>query len=102
VDNAFRYSSAGSAVWVQSFTDPAGLHLVVQDRGRGMTVGQIAQVGAFHQFDRQRYEQQGLGLGLTIAKRLVDLHGGSLTINSEKAEGTTVDVRLPVPVRASV
>ena len=45
------------------------------------------------QFDRKQNEQQGLGLGLIISKRLTELHGGSLTIQSEPGVGTTVVVQ---------
>jgi signal transduction histidine kinase len=48
------------------------------------------------QFDRKQHEQQGLGLGLIISKRLTELHGGSLNIQSEPGIGTTVIVKLPL------
>jgi signal transduction histidine kinase len=47
------------------------------------------------QFDRKIQEQQGLGLGLVIAKRLAELHGGSLLIEGRTGVGTTVIIRLP-------
>lgn len=47
------------------------------------------------QFDRKLHEQQGLGLGLTIVRRLTELHGGTLGIQSEKGTGTSVTVKLP-------
>jgi signal transduction histidine kinase len=48
------------------------------------------------QFERRLYEQQGSGLGLVICKRLVELHGGDLVIESALPQGTTVYVRLPL------
>jgi len=47
------------------------------------------------QFDRKVYEQQGSGLGLTVAMRLTEIHGGFLKLESEYEEGTTVTVTLP-------
>jgi two-component system sensor histidine kinase/response regulator len=69
--------------------------LSVSDQGRGFSPEHISRVGAYMQFDRTLHEQQGLGLGLTIARRLTELHGGTLAIQSEKNAGTTVVVKLP-------
>lgn len=97
LDNAFRYSLPGTAVRLQAaINDGRVLMLQVVDRGRGMTREQIAQVGAYMQFERDRYEQQGQGLGLTITRRLVELHGGELSIDSTPHQATTVRVILPL------
>jgi signal transduction histidine kinase len=61
-----------------------------------MTAEQIAQVGAYRQFERKLYEQQGSGLGLAIAKRLTQLLGGELTLESIPEKQTTVRVVLPI------
>jgi signal transduction histidine kinase len=59
-----------------------------------MTPEQIASVGAYMQFDRRFYEQQGSGLGLVIAKRLVELYEGGVIIDSVVNQGTTVTMSL--------
>jgi signal transduction histidine kinase len=71
--------------------------LTIKDLGAGFSTEQITRVGAYMQFDRKMQEQQGLGLGLVIAKRLVQLHGGKLEIVSEKKSGATVSCRFPRP-----
>jgi two-component system, sensor histidine kinase and response regulator len=70
--------------------------LTVTDQGRGFSTEHITKVGAYMQFDRKMQEQQGQGLGLTIAKRLTELHGGTLVIQSQRGGGTTnVIIKLP-------
>ena len=98
IDNAFKFSKPGTPVTVITTAGPKEFTLSVRDLGRGMTCAQIAQIGAYHQFDRQRHEQQGLGLGLAIVQRLVELHQGTLAIQTPlPATGTTVELRLPAP-----
>lgn len=87
VDNACGFSPPGTPVYVQ--LDEAG-RLTVEDQGRGMTARQIEQVGAFHQFERKKYEQQGLGLGLVLTQRLLAQCGGRLQITSSPGRSTTV------------
>ena len=72
--------------------------LSIVDQGRGLSAQQIAQVGAYVQFERDRHEQQGPGLGLAIAKRLAELHGGDLLIESVPGRQTTVRVALPIQI----
>lgn len=96
VQNAFKFSPANSPVRVAlTNNSPEDVTLTVADRGRGLSPEHIAKIGAYMQFDRKMHEQQGLGLGLTICKRLTELHGGTLTIQSDQGAGTTVTVKLP-------
>jgi len=97
VQNAFKFSQPGSPVRVALADAPPGSAISVTDRGRGFSTEHVTKVGAYMQFDRKLQEQQGLGLGLIIAKRLSELHGGTLTIQSDPEGGTTVIVKLPNP-----
>jgi len=95
VDNAFKFSEAGSPVRVKLAESFNGISLFVSDEGRGFSTEQIKRIGAHVQFDRKMQDQQGLGFGLVIVKRLVELHGGALSIEGEKGEGTTVIAKFP-------
>jgi signal transduction histidine kinase len=95
LDNAFKYSKAGTSVHVTSRSDGNRFALSVTDHGRGMTAAQIADIGAYVQFERKVHEQQGSGLGLAIARRLAEVYGGDLTIESTAGQQTTVRVTLP-------
>ena len=95
LDNAFKFSKAGTPVAVSSGPSRDRFALSVSDKGRGMTSQQIADIGAHMQFERRFYEQQGVGLGLIIIKRLADLHGGDLVIESTLGQQTTVRLFLP-------
>jgi len=98
VGNAFKFSSANSPVRVTFADADNSVMLTVSDQGRGFSTEHITKVGAYMQFDRKMHEQQGLGLGLTIVRRLTELHGGTLTIQSQKGTGTSVTVKLPKTV----
>jgi CheY-like chemotaxis protein len=96
LDNAFKFSKAGTPVTVTAGPSRDRFELTISDKGRGMTSQQMADIGAHMQFERRFYEQQGVGLGLIIIKRLADLHRGDLVIDSTPAQQTTVRLVLPL------
>ena len=96
IENAFNFSTDGTSVSISTaIKNTLGL-ILVKDHGRGMSEDQIQKIHAFMQFDRERYEQQGLGLGLMIAKRLLKIHDGTLEITSGLGQGTTLTITLPL------
>jgi PAS domain S-box-containing protein len=98
ISNAVKFTGAGGSVVVAVRRNADGdILFEVRDTGPGMSESEIktalepfGQVDAGH---TRRYE--GTGLGLPLALRLTELHGGSLTVDSEKGRGTTVTVALP-------
>jgi signal transduction histidine kinase len=96
VQNAFKFSNAGSAVRVSLKVAGNEVEFSVRDAGRGFSTEQIRRIGAYVQFERKMQDVEGLGLGLAIAKKLVELHGGALIIESAQGAGATVTVRLPL------
>ena len=95
VHNAFKFSQPGTLVKVSQAESANHLLLTISDQGRGFSNEHITRVGAYMQFDRKMQEQQGLGLGLSIAKRLTEIHGGTLSIQSDGTCGTSVVIKLP-------
>lgn len=95
-DNAFKFSEVGSPVSVLTRRDGNMFEITVHDEGRGMTPEELESVGAYMQFERAFYEQQGVGFGLVIAKRMLELHGGRLELESVHGEHTTVRAYVPV------
>jgi len=98
VDNAFKFSEAGTPVHVESFVGGGWYELIISNEGRSMTGQQIGQIGALMQFEREEYEQQGTGMGLAIVNRLIQLADGSMIIEgfADETPGTIVRLRIPV------
>jgi len=95
-DNAFSFSRPKSAVQVHARCGETELEITVSDRGRGMTRQQLKALGLFRQFERSKYEQQGLGVGLFIVQQAVRRLGGRLRFESTKECGTTCQAFVPV------
>ena len=97
VQNAFKFSEPGTAVRASLKLSPEEVEFSVHDRGRGLSTEHVQRIDAYVQFERKMRDQEGLGLGLAIAKKLAELHGGRLAISSSPETGTTVTVKLPRP-----
>jgi signal transduction histidine kinase len=96
VDNAFKFSSKGKKVEVNSAVVGKHYEMTVTDHGRGFAPQHIREIGLYRQFDRKQHEQQGSGFGLAIVKRMVELHGGEFEIHLMPGPATRVTIRLPL------
>jgi PAS domain S-box-containing protein len=97
LSNALKFTPPEGEVVLRSSVGAAGLELVVEDRGIGMSEAEVAiALQPFRQVESALSRtQEGTGLGLPLAKALVELHGGTFVIESAPAEGTTVRIRFP-------
>jgi signal transduction histidine kinase len=96
LSNAVKFTLAGGHVHIMvDFAD--GLRVKITDTGIGIAKEDVARAfERFHQVDsRLSRKYEGTGLGLPIARQLVELHGGTLTLESEPDAGTTVTILLP-------
>lgn len=96
ISNAIKYSPKGTEVMVRLESRQQQCILMVQDHGIG--ISDIDQTQLFHEFYRASNvgEVQGTGLGLAIVKQAVDLHGGTIALQSQLGKGTIVTVKLPM------
>ncbi len=95
LSNAVKYSPAGSVVEVNLSLADVGVNFEVRDYGRGIPPDDIPNL--FHTFQRASNvgNVQGTGLGLNIVKTCVDLHGGSIQVESQLDQGSCFRVWLP-------
>lgn len=96
LDNAFKFSHKGSIVSIDSTIKGDKFYVIVADLGKGMSKEQLKSLGAFMQMNREKNEQQGVGIGLSIAKKIVELHDGTFEISSELNKGTSIEFSVPL------
>jgi two-component system, sensor histidine kinase and response regulator len=95
-DNAFKFSKSGFPIQVKGIKQADGYSITVVDKGMGFAIGSITDIGPFKQFNRRKFEQQGLGIGLHLVKQLIEFNRGELNITSLENQGTTIEVKLPL------
>ncbi|HEY4690999.1 MAG TPA: HAMP domain-containing sensor histidine kinase [Anaerolineae bacterium] len=98
VDNAIKFTlGRGGTVHVSVAQQNGGVRISVKDDGIGIAEEDLPKIfESFHQIDRETYEQQGAGVGLSIVKGIAELHGGRITAASEKGKGSTFSIWLPL------
>lgn len=98
LDNARKYSPPGSAIGVKVERRDGQVVIEVVDRGEGIAAADLDRVFApFYRADRSRVRATGgVGLGLTLSRRIVEAHGGTLRARSEPGAGTMMTIALPV------
>jgi two-component system OmpR family sensor kinase len=104
LENAHKYSKrAEDEVELRAEASAASVRIEVVDRGIGIAAEDLPLVfRPFFRADRSRTRATGgLGLGLALAKRIVDAHGGTLAIESRLGEGTRAIVELPIAPEAT-
>ncbi len=95
LQNAIKFSPEGSEIAVRVFREGNAI-VEVEDHGCGMTEEAQKRIfDKFYQADKSR-KQEGVGLGLSLVKRIVDMMGGTITVTSEVNVGSTFRVELPV------
>ena len=100
ITNALKYSSDDRPVEVIVASGPSGLKVVVTDYGLGMskTDQENLFVPFFRSTNPEVLNRTGTGLGLVLAKSIVEEHGGNLSVSSKLGSGSTFTVELPVRV----
>jgi two-component system sensor histidine kinase KdpD len=96
IDNAIKYSPAGSPIEIRAAVSDSWLKLEVADRGPGLPPGQEAQI--FEKFHRgePHGERRGVGLGLTICRGIVEAHGGRIAARNRPGGGAVLSIELPL------
>jgi len=96
VSNAIKYSPAEKPIHIDLRYTPDALRLTIRDEGIGIPEDDLKYL--FEPFHRATNVGtiSGTGLGLVITKEAVELHGGSITVESQVGEGTTMSVTIPI------
>ena len=96
VSNAMKYSPDGSTIAIEGWTDDASVFVSVRDQGVGIPENEITNL--FQRFFRASTSAgiAGTGIGLYVVKRFVEMHDGSIAVESSEGDGTCFTIRLPI------
>ncbi len=96
IGNAVKFTDAGGTISIQSYMQGSSAVVEITDSGCGMDESTIKKIfDKFYQGDTTR-KSEGNGLGLTLAKRIIDLCGGDIKVESQPGSGSTFKISLPL------
>ncbi|MFQ5996799.1 MAG: ATP-binding protein [Dehalococcoidales bacterium] len=97
MNNAFKFTPPEGTITLRAKEDGANLIVEVQDTGRGISKEEQQRLfKPYHRLESDRERLSGLGLGLSLSKKLVELHGGKIWVKSEKGKGSTFGFSIPL------
>jgi signal transduction histidine kinase len=98
LSNALKYTPEGGRIEVGVFLSPEkdSIEIIVQDNGIGIYAADLPKIFEPFQRGRNAAEEKGIGLGLSLVKEVIDLHGGKILVQSEPQKGSTFSIVLPV------
>lgn len=99
IDNAVKYSNAGDSVTIEALQVKGDVVILISDTGVGIAAEDLPKIKT--KFYKANQTRRGSGIGLAVANEIVEMHSGSLIINSELGKGTTVQISLPCLVGQS-
>jgi len=96
LQNAFKFTPAGGRITLRVKAGDKDLIIEVDDTGRGISQAELSDIfEPYRQKKSIRARLSGLGLGLALSKRLIELHGGNIWVHSEKGKGSTFCFSIP-------
>lgn len=99
ISNAIKFTAIGDRIGIKAFKEEGNAKIAVWDEGVGMPPESLKKI--FEPFEQVKInnsgelKKQGTGLGLTISKMFIELHGGSISVRSSQDEGSTFEISLP-------
>jgi DNA-binding response OmpR family regulator len=96
VENSIKFSEPGSIVHVVGKKNSKDYQITVKDKGKGINIKSFEEVDLFKKIDEDYMNREGLGIGLALAKRIVEISRGKIKIDSKVDSYTKIEINLPL------